>query len=142
MTTLHRWLLLACVLSLTSGCALVNPGVLDELEANPDGPRAARTLVMSFADGTRLPLNYQREADVVYLGAGGSWWRRLETPTPVTVLIQGERLSGEAVAVRDDPARRRAVFRALRPRALAWLPGVLVKVTLTGEAPERALHSR
>ena len=76
------------------------------------------------------------------LGAGGAWWRRVESPTPVTVLIQGERLSGEAVAVRDDPARRRAVFRALRPRALAWLPGVLVKVTLTGAAPERALQSR
>ena len=125
-----RPLLTALLAWALAGCALVNPGVIQEIETNPDGDRAASTLVMTLDDGTRLPLNFVREDNRVYLGSGGRWWRRFETPAPVTLLIRGRQYRGTAVAVRDDPDKRMEVFKQLRPSGTAWLKGVLVAVTL------------
>ena len=71
-----RLLLAAWLLAVSSGCALVNPGVIEEIESNPTGDRAASTLVMTLDDGTRLPLKFVREDNLVHLGSGGRWWRR------------------------------------------------------------------
>ena len=112
-----------------------NPKVIEALRTNPGGERAARAMLITLPDGRDLPVNYLREADTVYLGVDGLWWRLFrETPQPVTLLIRGETLSGQAVAILDDPEYTEAVFARLRPTAPTWLPGrlggVLVEVTL------------
>jgi hypothetical protein len=115
-----------------------NSGVVEELRTNPGGERAARAMLITLPDGRELPVNYLREGDMVYLGVDGLWWREFrEGAQPVTLLIRGQTLSGQAVAILDDPARTEAVFARLRPTAPAWLPGrmrgVLVQVTLNEE---------
>lgn len=120
---------------LTSACAVRNPDVMRQIENEPDGYRAARTLILEIPDGARFPVNYLREGDVVYLGADGRWWRAFRTPGPVRLVVGGQTLTGTALAVRDQPALRRRVFKTLRPWAPTWLPqwfgGVLVRVDLS-----------
>ena len=84
------------------------------------------------------PTIHWREGDMVYLGVDGLWWREFQDDArPVTLLLRGQTLSGQAVAIVDDPARTQAVFARLRPTAPTWLPGrmrgVLVQVTLNEE---------
>lgn len=102
---------------------IVNPRVVQELLDHPDGPRAARVMLLGFPDGRRLPVNYLREGDLVFAGADGRWWRAFrEGDVPVTVLIQGEEFHGRARTVLDDPQYTRAVFERLRPDVPDWLP--------------------
>ena len=115
-----------------------NSRVVEELRMNPGGERAARAMLITLPDGRELPVNYLREGDMVYLGVDGLWWREFQDEArPVTLLIRGQTLSGQAVAIVDDPARTEAVFARLRPTAPTWLPGrmrgVLVEVTLNEE---------
>ena len=117
---------------------VVNPRVSSELRAEPAGARARRVMLLTFANGETIPVNYLREGRVVYVGADGRWWRRLQAPgEDVEMLIQGARLAGRARAVTTDPGYRDAVFARLRPTAPAWLPermkGVLVEISLAGE---------
>ena len=118
-----------------------NPRVVEELRANPDGLRAARVTLLTLPDGTSLPVNFLREDNMVYMGADGRWWRPFaDGPRPVTLLIRGETLTGNAVAILDDPAHTADIFARLRPTAPTWLPGrlggVLVEVTLDNGAEE------
>ena len=101
----------------------VNPKVVDELRADPDGERAARVMLLTFPDGRELPVNYLREGDRVFAGADGRWWRAFrDGNVPVTVLIRGETLAGRARTVLDDRAYTREVFERLRPDVPKWLP--------------------
>ena len=119
------------LLSLTlSGCALINPGVIEELEQTPSAPRAERTLVLELADGTRFPVNYFEHGGELLTVSGGRWWRRFQQPAAVQVLLRGSWYPAIARAVRDDPERRRLALAALRPRLARGLPGVLVVVLL------------
>ncbi len=113
-----------------------NPRVVDELRNNPQGERAARVTLLTFADGKAIPVNYLREGDKVFIGADGPWWRAFrDGGAPVSVLIRGETLHGHAVTVLDDPAYTKDVFKRLRPTVPKWLPdwlnGKLVVVTLS-----------
>ncbi len=135
-----RLLLAAWLLAVSSGCALVNPGVIEEIESNPTGDRAASTLVMTLDDGTRLPLKFVREDNLVHLGSGGRWWRRFQSPGPVTLLMRGREYRGTAVAVRDNPGKRREVFQQLRSSGTAWLKGVLVTVTLADATGQESVR--
>ena len=59
----------------------------------------------------------------MFAGADGRWWRAFrDGDVPVSVLIKGERLSGKARVVLDDPEYTRDVFSRLRPAAPKWLP--------------------
>ncbi len=112
-----------------------NPRVMAEVQAEPDGRRAQRVMLIDLPDGRTLPVNYLREDDMVYMGIDGLWWRQFQHgETPVRMLIRGESLAGLARAVLDDPERTRSVFTRLRPTAPDWLPGrmggVLVEVRL------------
>ena len=113
---------------------VVNPRVADELRSNPQGARAARVMMLSLPDGREIPVNYLREGPLVFAGADGGWWQPLQGGVPVSMLIQGETLTGTATVVLDDPAYVEDVFSRLRPTVPEWLPdalnGKLVVITL------------
>jgi len=113
----------------------VNAQVVEEIRANPQGERAARTMIIFLADGRVYPVNYLREDDLVFMGIDGRWWRAFQSSSePVEMAIQGQRLSGHAQVVLDDPEYVVDVFARLRPKAPSWLPlwlnGKLVVITL------------
>ena len=100
-----------------------NDRVAEELRANPDGERANIVMLLTLPSGQVLPVNYLREGNQVFAGADGRWWRAFrDGDVPVSVLIKGERLSGKARVVLDDPEYTRDVFSRLRPAAPKWLP--------------------
>lgn len=113
---------------------IANPHVVAELRDHPEGERAQRAMLLTLPDGQTFPVNYLREADTVYLGADGRWWRQLRGGAIVTLLIRGEMLSGQAKPIENDQEYTNEVFARLRPNAPAWLPdwlnGVLVVVSL------------
>ena len=49
----------------------VNPGVAEELRAEPDGDRAQKVMLLTLPSGREIPVNYLREGDRVYAGADG-----------------------------------------------------------------------
>ncbi len=101
---------------------VTNPGVIDELRDNPQGEVAFRVMLLTFADGRTIPVNYLQEGGIVYAGADGPWWRRLKEDAVVEVYIRGEALSGQATVVLDDQDFVDDVFSRLRPAAPQWLP--------------------
>ena len=114
---------------------VVNPRVAAELVEAPDGPRAARVMLLTMPDERVIPVNYLREGPLVFAGADGPWWRDfLAGDVPVQLLIRGETLYGVANVVEDDPAYKADVFDRLRPDVPDWLPdwanAKLVVITL------------
>ena len=114
---------------------VMNPSVVQEIRANPDGERARRTMLLTFAGGRQIPVNYLREANQVYVGADGPWWREFTgAGAPVTLEIRNQTFSGHGRVVLDNPEQVADVFARLRPTAPAWLPdwasGKLVVITL------------
>ena len=115
--------------------AHVNAAVVETLRLEPQGARAARTMLITLADGRDFPVNYLRDGNLVFMGIDGRWWRAFQnTGQPVTMLIQGETLTGHARVILDDPALVETVFARLRPTVPEWLPdalnGKLVAITL------------
>ena len=101
----------------------VNAKVANELRNDPGGERAALVMLLTFPDGRELPVNYLREGNQVFAGADGRWWRAFrDGNVPVEVLIKGERLTGRARTVMDEPEYTRDVFKRLRPNVPQWLP--------------------
>ncbi len=113
---------------------VVNPRAVVELRDHPTGELARQAALITLPDGRTLPVNYLHEADTVYLGADGGWWRQLRGGTAVTLLIRGETLTGRANPIENDQPYTDEVFARLRPNAPAWLPhwlnGVLVVISL------------
>jgi len=112
-----------------------NPQIVRELQDDPQGTRAGIVMLLTFPDGKRLPVNYLRESDTVYVGADGPWWRAFrDKGAPVSLEIRGQQLSGHAVAILDDKARVDDVFSRLRPTVPQWLPdwmnGKLIVISL------------
>ncbi|NNL65324.1 MAG: hypothetical protein HKP30_03680 [Myxococcales bacterium] len=109
---------------------VANPRVIGELRTDPGGDTAAKVMLLTLPSGREIPANFWREGDAVYAGADGRWWKELVGDgVPVGVLIQGERRSGTARAVRDDPAYRDRIFAKLRPKALPGF-GTLIEIRL------------
>jgi hypothetical protein len=125
---------------------IANPGVVAELRDNPDGPRAQRAMLITLPDGQTFPVNYLREADTVYLGADGRWWRQLRDGALVTLLIRGETFSGQAEPIENDQEYTTEIFARLRPDAPAWLPdwlnGVLVVISLDTISQTSEVHGQ
>jgi len=112
-----------------------NSGVVAELKQNPMGERAERAMLLTFPDGKTIPVNYLREDNRVYAGADGAWWRAFDGEgAAVTLLIQGEALTGHATVELRDQEFIDDVFSRLRPTVPEWLPdwanGKLVIVDL------------
>ncbi len=113
---------------------IANPRTVAELIEHPDGERAQRVMLLTLPSGRRIPVNYLREEDAIYAAADGTWWRELVGDRfPVTLLVRGETLAGQARAVRDDPLQRKRVFAKLRPDAIEGL-GTLVEIRLEDPA--------
>ncbi len=135
-----RWLILvlvavALLVWLSGRMAAGNARDVAEIQTNPQGERAARTMVITLADGRIYPVNYLREGNLVFMGIDGRWWRVFVDGDPsAQMLIQGQRLSGRARVVLDDQAYVDEIFARLRPKAPSWLPawlnGKLVVITL------------
>ena len=141
-----RWLVLTggAVLLLYGAFVLLtqlaNRSVARELRDLPQGERAARVMLLTLPSGRTIPVNYLREANVVYAGSDGRWWRELRGDgAPVALEIRGEAFSGHARTIENDPARTRDVFARLRPSVPSWLPdwlnGVLVEIRLDARSP-------
>ncbi len=126
---------LALLVWLSGQMAAGNARDVAEIQTNPQGERAARTMVITLADGRIYPVNYLREGNLVFMGIDGRWWRVFVDGDPsAQMLIQGQRLSGRARVVLDDQAYVDEIFARLRPKAPSWLPawlnGKLVVITL------------
>ena len=130
MRPLLKWSIVAiAVVALLYGALrlystfVMNPNVVEELQSNPQGERAGIVMLLTLPDGRRLPVNYIREGNTVFVGADGSWWRLFgDAGAPVTVLIRGETLTGLAQVVLDEPDYTHEVFGRLRPTVPGWLP--------------------
>jgi len=112
-----------------------NPRVVTDLKEHPMGERAERAMLLTFPDGKTIPVNYLREDNRVYAGADGTWWRAFDGEgAAVTLLIQGEALTGHATVELQDQEFIDDVFSRLRPTVPDWLPdwanGKLVIVDL------------
>ncbi len=102
---------------------VVNERVTKELREDPESETAKIVMLLTFPDGKQLPVNYLREGNQVFAGADGRWWRAFRKgQVPVTVLIKGQKHSGQARTVMDDPEYTREVFKRLRPNVPKWLP--------------------
>jgi hypothetical protein len=113
---------------------IANPRVVRELIEHPEGERAGRVMLLTLPSGRRIPVNYyrenNREDDLVYAGADGSWWKEtVGDGHSVTVLVRGETLRGVARTVVDDPAYTKQIFKKLRPNAIEGF-GRLVEIRL------------
>lgn len=118
-----------------------NARVAEEIRQNPDGERAAKTMLLTMADGRMYPVNYLHEGNKVFMGIDGLWWRDfVGEGQPVTMFIKGETYEGHAVTKLDDPAYIKDIFSRLRPTVPKWLPdalnGKLVVITLKESADE------
>jgi len=112
-----------------------NAWVITEIQTNPGGKLAARSMVITLADGRVYPVNYLREGNLVFMGIDGRWWRAFRGDgQQVEMLIQGQLLIGSARVELDDQAYIDEVFARLRPKVPSWLPdwlnGKLVVITL------------
>ena len=112
-----------------------NPRVVTDLKEHPMGERAERVMLLTFPDSKTIPVNYLREGNRVYAGADGAWWRAFDGEgATVTLLIQGEALTGHATVELQDQEFIDDVFSRLRPTVPEWLPdwanGKLVIVDL------------
>ena len=112
-----------------------NASVIAEIQTNPGGKLAARSMVITLADGRVYPVNYLREGNLVFMGIDGRWWRAFQgAGQPVEMLIQGQRLTGLAKVELDDQAYIDEIFARLRPKVPSWLPdrlnGKLVAITV------------
>ena len=111
---------------LTYALLLGNPRVMRELENDPQGEQAGIVMLLGLPTGRALPVNYRREGNQVFVGADGPWWRAVRDGNPpVTVTIRGEKRTGRARVVLDDPDYKRSVFERLRPNVPKWLPAWL-----------------
>jgi hypothetical protein len=122
----------------------VNPQVVSELRRFPDSNTATRVTVLTVMENGvpahAVPVNYLREDNKVFLAAYGPWWREFNNgAAPVTLLIKGEELSGQAIAVVDDAAYTEKVFARLRPDVSGWLPGLLNGVLVVVDLDEITL---
>ncbi|MDA7775269.1 hypothetical protein N8993_13935 [Pseudomonadales bacterium] len=118
--------------------AVINPRVAKEITSNPDGERAGIVGLFTLPSGRKLPANYLREGNKVFVGVDGRWWRELTgSENQVSMLIRGQVLKGTARVVLNDPTYTSDVFARLRPKAPGWLPawlnGKLVVITLQSE---------
>lgn len=114
---------------------VINARVAEEIRTNPQGERAQRAMLVTLADGRMYPVNYLVEGDLVFMGIDGRWWREfVGDGQPLEMLIQGERLTGHATTVLDDPEYTAEIFSRLRPTVPGWLPdwlnGKLVVITV------------
>jgi len=125
---------------------VVNPRAVAELQDHPEGERARLAALIGLPDGRTIPVNYLREADTVYVGADGAWWRQLRGGAVVTLLIRGETFSGQANPIENDQQYTTEVFARLRPNAPAWLPdwlnGVLVVINLDSATRTSEVHGQ
>ena len=115
--------------------ATTNDRVAAEILQQPQGQRAARTLLLTLQDGRRFPVNYLWEDGRIYLGIDGLWWRAfVDAGQTVELYVRGQGLQGHARVILNDAARVADVFSRLRPTAPAWLPawlnGKLVEINL------------
>ncbi|MCR9277012.1 MAG: hypothetical protein NXH85_03480 [Pseudomonadaceae bacterium] len=112
----------------------INASVIEEIQTNPTGELAAKTMLVTLGDGRRYPVNYLREDGLVFMGIDGRWWREFQgSGQAVDLYIQGEELAGHAIVVLDKPDYVDDIFSRLRPKVPAWLPewlnGKLVVIT-------------
>ena len=125
---------------------VVNPRAVAELRDHSNGELARRAALITLPDGRTLPVNYLREADTVFVGADGAWWRQLRGGAVVTLLLRGETLSGRANPIENDQRYTTEVFARLRPNAPAWLPdwlnGVLVVINLDTATRTSEVHGQ
>ena len=118
-----------------------NARVAEDIRQNPEGARAAKTMLLTMADGRMYPVNYLHEGNKVFMGIDGRWWRDfVGEGQPVSMFIKGETYEGHAVTKLDDQDYIKDIFSRLRPTVPKWLPdalnGKLVVITLKGPAGE------
>ena len=143
------WIGTALVLLLVAGLVygnltreMTNARVAEEIRHEPEGERAARTMLLTMEDGRMYPVNYLYEGNKVFMGIDGFWWREFaDEAKPVSMYIKGETYTGQALTILDRPEYIKDVFSRLRPTVPKWLPdalnGKLVEITLDPASIEK-----
>jgi hypothetical protein len=84
-----------------------------------------------------FPVNYLREADIVYVGRDSGWWENLQGGAEVRMRIKDSDLIGWAVPIIEGRERISEGFKKLRPstyRWALWTGAVFVEIYLQKEA--------
>jgi len=103
-----------------------NARVIQEITNNPGGERAARTMIVTLADGRVYPVNYLKEGNLVFMGIDGRWWRVFQgAGQTVNMVIKNQTFSGKGKVILDNQPYVDQVFARLRPKAPSWLPAWL-----------------
>lgn len=126
---------LILLLWLPQRVAGTNARVIQEITNNPGGERAARTMIVTLADGRVYPVNYLKEGNLVFMGIDGRWWRVFQgAGQTVNMVIKNQTFSGKGKVILDNQPYVDQVFARLRPKVPsslpAWLNGKLVVIEL------------
>lgn len=117
---------LILLLWLPQRVAGTNARVIQEVTNNPGGERAARTMIVTLADGRVYPVNYLKEGNLVFMGIDGRWWRVFQRAgQTVNMVIKNQTSSGNCKVILDNQPCVDQVFARLRPKAPSWLPAWL-----------------
>ncbi len=117
---------LILLLWLPQRVAGTNARVIQEITNNPGGERAARTMIVTLADGRVYPVNYLKEGNLVFMGIDGRWWRVFQgAGQTVNMVIKNQTFSGKGKVILDNQPYVDQVFARLRPKAPSWLPAWL-----------------
>ena len=117
---------LILLLWLPQRVAGTNARVIQEVTNNPGGERAARTMIVTLADGRVYPVNYLKEGNLVFMGIDGRWWRVFQRAgQTVNMVIKNQTFSGNGKVILDNQPYVDQVFARLRPKAPSWLPAWL-----------------
>lgn len=109
---------------------IINPGIIRELEDNPQGKTAARVMLVNLPSDKILPVNYLLKHEKYWAGADGRWWRELREPgVNLSIMVAGKTIVVHAIAIEDDQKLTDEIFTELRPTAPRWVGAILVKFT-------------
>ena len=112
---------------------VTNPGIVQELQDNPQGKTAGRVMLVQLPSGKMLPVNYLFKHDKYWAGADGRWWRELRKPgADLSIIVRGETIKVHSIAIEDDLQLTDEIFTELRPTAPRWVGAILIKFTPAG----------
>lgn len=97
---------------------IMNPVMSTILRSPFHGMLSRNIMVITFKGRVSgrvysTPVSYFQNGEHVYCFTHAKWWRNLADGGPVELVIRGQKISGQAVAVADDHARKASILEQL-----------------------------
>lgn len=112
---------------LLSGCAAYNARVIEQLNEGSVSESSERLLLLKLDNERSFPVRYAERGHCLFLGAGGNWWREVEKPRPVSIVLRGRSETWQGQAFPKESSRQ--IVQELRDRWPRWIRN-WVKATL------------